>query len=42
MNAAELNNGSSEQGNAGAWLEIVRELVGSLEFGIVQIIVHAI
>ena len=34
MNATDTN---SEQGD---WLEVVRRQVGSLEFGVVQIIVH--
>jgi hypothetical protein len=41
MNATELNNIGSEQGNAESWLEIVRRQVGSLDFGVVQIVVHA-
>ena len=40
MNATELNNGRSEQGNAESWLEMVRRQVGSLDFGVVQIVVH--
>ncbi len=41
MNATELNNVRGEQGDAGSWLERVRRLVGSLEFGAVQIELHA-
>jgi len=40
MNAIELNNGG-EQGGAESWLELVRRQVGSLDFGVVQIVVHA-
>ena len=38
---AELKNGL-EQGNGGgeSWLEVVRRQVGSLNFGVVQIVVH--
>ena len=39
MNATELNV-SEEQGSAESWLEMVRRQVGSLEFGVVQIVVH--
>jgi len=41
MNATELNNVGGEQGNAESWLEVVRRQVGSLDFGVVQIVVHA-
>ena len=41
MNATELNNGGRGQGNAESWLEMVRRQVGSLDFGVVQIVVHA-
>jgi hypothetical protein len=41
MNATELNNGMGEQGDAESWLEMVRRQVGSLDFGVVQIVVHA-
>ena len=41
MNATELNSGMSEQGDAESWLEMVRRQVGSLDFGVVQIVVHA-
>jgi len=40
MNATELNNVTSEQGKADSWLEMVRRQVGSLDFGVVQIVVH--
>jgi hypothetical protein len=40
MNAIELNSGG-EQGVAESWLELVRRQVGSLDFGVVQIVVHA-
>jgi hypothetical protein len=40
MNATELNGTESEQGTAESWLEMVRRQVGSLDFGIVQIVVH--
>lgn len=38
---AESKNGL-EQGSAGgeSWLEVVRRQVGSLNFGVVQIVVH--
>ena len=38
MNATELDTGRQE--NADSWLEMVRRQVGSLDFGIVQIVVH--
>jgi hypothetical protein len=41
MNATESNNGTGEQGGAESWLEMVRRQVGSLDFGVVQIVVHA-
>lgn len=36
MNAANQKNGESND----SWLEIVRRHVGSLDFGVVQIVVH--
>jgi hypothetical protein len=39
MNTTELN-GSVEQGNAESWLDMVSRQVGSLDFGVVQIVVH--
>jgi hypothetical protein len=41
MNASELNSAEGGQGNAEAWLDMVRRQVGSLDFGVVQIVVHA-
>ena len=41
MNAIEPNGGKEEQGALESWLEIVRRQVGSLDFGVVQIVVHA-
>src|SRR6185312_4646108 len=41
MNATELNGTGSEQGDAESWLDLVRRQVGSLNFGVVQIVVHA-
>ncbi len=41
MNGIELNGGKEEQGKLESWLEIVRRQVGSLDFGVVQIVVHA-
>lgn len=41
MNATEPNDAKEEQGNDESWLEIVRQQVGSLDFGVVQIVVHA-
>jgi len=38
MQTAGLNNGNEQQ--LESWLEIVRRQVGSLDFGIVQIVVH--
>ena len=35
------NNGSHGRVEGDSWLEIVRQQVGSLNFGVVQIIVHA-
>ena len=40
MNTTELNNAGIEQGDAESWLEMVRRQVGSLDFGVVQIVVH--
>jgi hypothetical protein len=40
MNTTELNNAGNEQGNTESWLEMVRRQVGSLDFGVVQIVVH--
>jgi len=40
MNATELNRAGTEQENAESWLEMVRRQVGSLDFGVVQIVVH--
>ncbi len=40
MNTTEPNNAGIEQGNAESWLEMVRRQVGSLDFGVVQIVVH--
>jgi len=40
MNATELINVKGEQGGAESWLDMVRRQVGSLEFGVVQIVVH--
>ena len=40
MNATELDRAGIEQGNTESWLEMVRRQVGSLEFGVVQIVVH--
>jgi hypothetical protein len=34
------NKTASGAGDRGAWLEIVRRQVGSLRFGLVQIVVH--
>jgi hypothetical protein len=33
-------NGREENAGAGSWLELVRRQVGSLNFGVVQIVVH--
>jgi len=41
MNATELNSGEGQSGNPESWLEMVRRQVGSLDFGVVQIVVHA-
>jgi hypothetical protein len=38
MNATGLNSADGEQ--VESWLELVRRQVGSLDFGIVQIVVH--
>jgi hypothetical protein len=40
MNTTELNNAAGGQGNAESWLDIIRRQVGSLNFGVVQIVVH--
>jgi hypothetical protein len=40
MNAMELNSAGNEGVKAESWLETVRRQVGSLEFGVVQIVVH--
>ena len=42
MKAAIEQNGAVEQGyvNADSWLDVVRRQVGSLKFGMVQIVVH--
>jgi hypothetical protein len=38
---AEQKNGPGQWDNAGeSWLEVVRRHVGSLNFGVVQIVVH--
>ena len=39
MNATQTNN-ESDAGEKSGWLEIVRRQVGSLRFGVVQIVVH--
>ena len=42
MKTENLNNaGALKNEVRGAWLEVVRDQVGSLEFGVVQIVVHA-
>ena len=35
------NSGTIEKEAGGSWLDVVRSQVGSLEFGVVQIVVHA-
>jgi len=40
MNATGLNNVKGEQGETESWLEMVRRQVGSLDFGVVEIVVH--
>jgi hypothetical protein len=40
MNTTELNSVGSEQGDDESWLEMVRRQVRSLDFGVVQIVVH--
>jgi len=40
MNTTEPNSAGFESGNAESWLEMVRRHVGSLDFGVVQIVVH--
>ena len=39
MNALAIKSGESAE-NKPAWLEIVRHQVGSLRYGVVQIIIH--
>ncbi|HEX7617820.1 MAG TPA: YezD family protein, partial [Verrucomicrobiae bacterium] len=39
MNATNINT-ENDAGEKTAWLEIVRRQVGSLRFGVVQIVVH--
>jgi len=39
MNAIQTKTGN-DAGETAAWLEIVRRQVGSLRFGVVQIVVH--
>ena len=39
MNATQTKK-ESDAGEKSAWLEIVRRQVGSLRFGVVQIVVH--
>ena len=39
MNATQTKN-ESDAGEKSGWLEIVRRQVGSLRFGVVQIVVH--
>ena len=39
MNATNINK-ENDAGEKTAWLEIVRRQVGSLRFGVVQIVVH--
>lgn len=34
------NTGADNEGISGSWLSVVREQVSSLEFGVVQIVVH--
>ena len=41
MNTTELNSAGGERGDAESWLEMVCRQVGSLDFGVVQIVVHA-
>ena len=41
MNATELKGTGSDQGGAQSWLEMGRWQVGSSDFGVVQIVVHA-
>ena len=42
MKTENLNNaGAFKKEAGGSWLDVVRSQVGSLEFGIVQIVVHA-
>ena len=39
MSETHIRNGSQDLQNAN-WLEIVREQVGSLKYGVVEIVVH--
>ena len=42
MKTENLNNaGENQKGANGSWLNVVRDQVSSLEFGVVQIVVHA-
>lgn len=42
MKTENLNNaGALKKGASGSWLDIVQRQVASLEFGVVQIVVHA-
>jgi hypothetical protein len=42
MKTENLNNtGAHNRGAGGSWLDIVSDQVGSLDFGVVQIVVHA-
>jgi hypothetical protein len=38
----EANSAAAEQGNVGndSWIDVIRRQVGSLNFGVVQIVVH--
>ena len=42
MKTENLNNaGAHNKGASGSWLDVVRDQVSSLDFGVVQIVVHA-